>query len=61
MFPSGLYKLLMIRLFVYNCSYQGPDSQQKLRVTTISRRWVDGAAGSEVCSGKIYLMFLSSY
>ncbi|KAL1808375.1 hypothetical protein ACET3Z_025365 [Daucus carota] len=28
-------------------SYQSPDCQQKLRVTTITKRWTDGAVGSE--------------
>ncbi|KAL8120942.1 hypothetical protein AgCh_017934 [Apium graveolens] len=28
-------------------SYQSPDCQQRLRVTTITKRWTDGAVGSE--------------
>lgn len=32
------------------CSYQSPDGQSMLRVTTVTRRWVDGADSSEVVS-----------
>lgn len=30
-------------------SYQLPDGQTRLQVTTITRRWIDSAVGTEVC------------
>ncbi|RWW19073.1 hypothetical protein BHE74_00028577 [Ensete ventricosum] len=35
--PSERYMMSLI------CSYQGPEGQMRLRVTTITRRWVDGS------------------
>ncbi|CAL5391929.1 unnamed protein product [Camellia sinensis] len=43
--PSGnLNPMLYIQILT---SYQVPDGQTRLRVTTISRRWIDSAASSE--------------
>ncbi|KAL7219760.1 hypothetical protein ACSBR2_012761 [Camellia fascicularis] len=43
--PSGnLNPMLYIQILT---SYQIPDGQTRLRVTTISRRWIDSAASSE--------------
>lgn len=33
-----------------NCSFQNPEGQMMLRVTTITRRWIDSSVSSEVCS-----------
>ena len=36
-----------------SCSYQGADGQLMLRVTTVTRRWVDSSVSSEV--GFLYI------
>ncbi|KAK1389819.1 Protein transport protein SEC23 [Heracleum sosnowskyi] len=43
--PSGNINPMLYIQFL--TSYQSPDGQQRLRVTTITRRWSDGAVGSE--------------
>ncbi|KAL7209384.1 hypothetical protein ACSBR1_031005 [Camellia fascicularis] len=43
--PAGnLNTMLYIQILT---SYQSPDGQTRMRVTTISRRWIDSAVGSE--------------
>ncbi|KAL3506521.1 hypothetical protein ACH5RR_031903 [Cinchona calisaya] len=42
--PSGINPQLFIQFLT---SYQSPDGQSLLRVTTVSRRWVDSAVGAE--------------
>ncbi|EPS58382.1 hypothetical protein M569_16432, partial [Genlisea aurea] len=42
--PAGPNPQLYIQFLV---SYQGPDGQMRLRVTTVTRRWVDSTLGNE--------------
>ncbi|CAI9762818.1 unnamed protein product [Fraxinus pennsylvanica] len=42
--PSGTNPQLYIQFIT---SYQSPDGQTRLRATTVTRRWVDGAVGTE--------------
>ena len=35
-------------IYYYDCSYQDPEGQSMLRVTTVTRRWIDTAVSSEV-------------
>ena len=43
---------------ICNCSYQNPEGQLMLRVTTISRTWIDSAVSSEVCKFRFHIFFI---
>ncbi|CAL5413948.1 unnamed protein product [Camellia sinensis] len=38
---------VLTRIIALTIGYQSPDGQTRMRVTTISRRWIDSAVGSE--------------
>lgn len=39
---------IVATIYCYDCSYQDPEGQSMLRVTTVTRRWIDTAVSSEV-------------
>lgn len=42
----------------YDCSYQDPEGQSMLRVTTVTRRWIETAVSSEVSYFTLFKTFL---
>lgn len=47
-FFDSIHLVITYCTFLFYCSYQNPEGLMLLRVTTVTRRWVDSAANSEV-------------
>ena len=39
---------IVAAIYYYDYSYQDPEGQSMLRVTTVTRRWMDSAVAAEV-------------